>query len=39
MLNQYDIKATFFVVGSRVISRPQMLQVPFASLASWARPK
>ena len=28
-LNQNNIKSTFFVVGSRVISRPQMLQTEF----------
>ncbi|KAI3481203.1 hypothetical protein L1887_56520 [Cichorium endivia] len=28
-LNQNNLKSTFFVVGSRVISRPQMLQTEF----------
>lgn len=38
-----DLKATFFVVGSRAISRPQMLQYEYMagnqiSVHTWAHP-
>lgn len=40
---QNDLKATFFVVGSRAISRPQMLQYEYMagnqiSVHTWAHP-
>lgn len=42
-LNQNNLKSTFFVVGSRVISRPQMLQTEFEqghqiSVHTWSHP-
>lgn len=42
-LSQNNIKSTFFVVGSRVISRPQMLQTEFQqghqiSVHTWSHP-
>ncbi|GAC92536.1 chitin deacetylase [Pseudozyma hubeiensis SY62] len=42
-LNQNNLKSTFFVVGSRVISRPQMLQTEFQqghqiSVHTWSHP-
>ncbi|SNX82817.1 probable Chitin deacetylase [Melanopsichium pennsylvanicum] len=42
-LSDNDLKSTFFVVGSRVISRPQMLQTQFEqghqiSVHTWSHP-
>ncbi|EPQ27975.1 uncharacterized protein PFL1_04302 [Pseudozyma flocculosa PF-1] len=42
-LNEHQLKSTFFVVGSRVLSRPEMLQLEYSaghqiSVHTWSHP-